>query len=601
MKRLSISVFVPLLVFAAVALGCSSDSPASNDTPLRASPPAGRADRPFGPQDAAVTPTKTAEAPSEGAVQGGDFALPAGPTLQDVEVSNAPSYLFLFTHTEDQFNHELSEERYWRVGQMIEDIAAAYPDLDITWTIEFQGSDAETVRERNPETGLVDYLLSLKDKGLVEFGYHAYHDPTYANRPQNDLPPEPSYDEAYDALWTWITCRKDPVRGGCIEERGGGLEAILDTFGQVKIVTGLGVSAGAQVERSAGSQAVRALVPDRLLSFGFPDHGGLERDRDFLAARDGLLSLLTPTNETSSGTFWMDNSISINDSASLEDVNLSPLRDGPDELRSVLESLDGSRSFVLNTGIADKYLYTVESTSPTKWAYSNPDSPELPPQYLQPVSEREKRYTQTQQSLEYLAQAMSSDPDALRFVSADQVVDLFTSEDYWEVDEAELEQIALWLLNHWDSQPPAWTYDGEDFYSLADAFGLLVDAMQDAGGQGRIVSNVYGPWSAVQDETGATSVSVADLRDLLGRELIQEGRIAESYRVGSQTLSATQTLYALSYLYVLDRNGVEATTIDVPAMATAPETLGYLETLGCSGCLDTAWSLKPARFQNLSD
>ena len=49
------------------------------------------------------------------------------------------------------------------------------------------------------------------------------------------------------------------------------------------------------------------------------------------------------------------------------------------------------------------------------------------------------------------------------------------------------------------------------------------------------------------------------------------------------------------------RNNIEAGTIEVPGTASAPATLDYIEALGCSGCLDTAWSLKPARFQHLSD
>jgi hypothetical protein len=71
--------------------------------------------------------------------------------------------------------------------------------------------------------------------------------------------------------------------------------------------------------------------------------------------------------------------------------------------------------------------------------------------------------------------------------------------------------------------------------------------------------------------------------------------------VGGETLTATQLLYALSALYVFDRYAVNAGDIEVPQTETAPQTFGYLETLGCSNCLDTAWSLKPARFQDLSE
>ena len=565
-----------------------SDTTAVGDPPFR-QPPASMADD---AGDAAGSTVDTVTAPGDES-----FVLPPAPALSDHPLSNAPSYVFLFTHTEDPFNHELSEERYWRLGEVVEGVAASHPDAELVWTIEFQGSDAETVTQRNPETGLVDRLLELRDEGLVQFGYHAYHDPTYLNRPQNELRPNSGFDEVHDAMWTWITCRKDVTRGGCLEERGGGLEAILEPFGQVTIVTGLGVGPGFQVERSAGALAVRELLPDRMLAFGFPDHGGLALDRTYAAARDALLELLTPTHETSSSTFWMDNSVRINDNAPLEDVNLSKMYDGPDALDAALESLDGTRSFVLNEGIADKFLYTLETTSPTKWGYAHPDAPELPAEYLQPVQERELRYRTTAETLERLAGRVEGSDGALRFVDAEDVVDLFTSEDYWDVDDEELDQMAAWLLNEWEGAPPVWTYDGEDFYSLADTFALLAAR---AGGKSvdGIVSRIYGPWTVTQPATTATSVAADDLVGAAQGGLVSASRIQESYRVGSQELTATQVLYALAYLRLAGRQGVDARTIPVPATATGPQTLELLNTLGCTDCLDTAWSLKPARFQD---
>ncbi len=217
---------------------------------------------------------------------------------------------------------------------------------------------------------------------------------------------------------------------------------------------------------------------------------------------------------------------------------------------------------------------------------------------MQTDKERNKRYAFTQQALDYLAGRMTDDPDALQFVDASDVVGLFTSDDYWNVDPDELEQIALWTLNNWEGRPPSWVYDGEDFYSLDDAFALLVDALSGATPTKTRVSNTYGPWGVTIAHTAETNVSVADLRSLLEGDLFDNDRIAETYTVGGQELTATQVLYAFSYLYELDQAGVAADTITIPATDTAPETFGYLEDLGCTNCLDTAWSLKPARFQD---
>lgn len=48
---------------------------------------------------------------------------------------------------------------------------------------------------RNNETGLVDYLESPRDRGIVELGYHAHHD-------------------------------SGPLYGGWTDPQGGGLEAV---------------------------------------------------------------------------------------------------------------------------------------------------------------------------------------------------------------------------------------------------------------------------------------------------------------------------------------------------------------------------------------
>lgn len=523
--------------------------------------------------------------------------IPKGPELVDVPVSSPPNYFFLFTHTEDPFNHELSEERYWRVGEMIEEIARVYPTLDLTWTIEFQGSDAKTIADRNAETGLVDYLLTLNDQELVEFGYHAHHDPTYLNRPQNDLAKNPSYEEVYDAIFSWITCEKDLTRGGCVEERGGGLEAILDTFGQVTIVTGLGVGEGFQVERSAGSRAVSELLPERFVGFGLPDHGATLRDQEYASARDQLMAILTPTHETSTTTFWMDNTIRINDGAPGEGLGSIGVSQGPQVAEQTIESLDPTRSHVMNVSVADKYLYTMKGTSPTIWGYSHSTNPALTDAQLNPPKEREKGYALTQSTLEYLASTFTQRNSRNQFVSAQEVVELFVSDDYLTVDEQELEQMALWILNQWDEAPPNWVYDGEDFYSLTDAFFLLASAFSGEVDEGAFLS-IYGPWSLTEKQTRAVTIATDDLRTFAQEEALVSNPLKETYRIGSQTLTTTQILYGLSYLLMIEQQEAEIDTITIPKTQTAPATYELLETLGCADCLDSSWSLKPARFQD---
>ena len=519
--------------------------------------------------------------------------LPQGPELHQVSFDQAPLYFFLFTHTEDHINHELSEERYWRVGPMIEALDASYPELNVSWMIEFQGADAQSVSERNSQTGLVDYLLELNSQGLVEFGYHAHHDPTYLNRPQRTLGPAPTYQEAYEALHTWITCEKEPIRGGCVNDTGGGLQAILNNFGSVDIVTGVGLNEGALIERSAGSAAIRNELPDRLLNFGFPDHGSIITNPDYIEARNRLLEILTPTNDTGSSMYWIDNALSITDGAPLEGVNNIQIKEGIPAVEEFISEADLTRPMIAKGGIAGKYLYTASGTSPTIWGYSHPDDPELPDEWLNPPNLKERYYVQTEQALGHLAEFMRE--RGTRFVDAQGVIDLYTSENYWDVTPRELEQIALWLLDNWTDAPPNYAYDGLNFYSLTDAYFLLAAGLNDQSTEG-LVSTQIGPWSAAQQNREVVNIPTALLRDWIG-DIERDVAIPELINLTGTEYSPAQILYAMALLYAREMNDLPTNLLRIPAMASVPETYHLLAELDCRDCLDTAWSLKPARFQ----
>lgn len=524
-----------------------------------------------------------------------DFSIPEGPSLHDVSYENAPIYFYLFTHTEDHINHELSEERYWRGGEIISSLAETYPDTVPTWTIEFMGADAKTITDRNEETGLVDYLLELNQAGLVEFGYHAHHDPSYMNRPQKDLSKNFTWDEAYSAIHTWVTCEKDPLYGGCVAEDGGGLQAILNSFDQVEVVTGVGLTDGALIERSAGSQAIKDELPDRWLGFGFPDHGAALEGQNYSEIRDELMTLLSPTADTSSGTLWLDNAIRINDGAPVEGTESINAEKGVRTAAQKLNGVTRNSPIVLNVGYVSKYVYTVTGTSPTKYGYANPEDPELPDEWLESRKNIELAYAEIEKTLNYLLGEFLPKNDGSQFVNSDEVVELFTSEDFWHVDEKELYQISLWILNEWNGAPPSYTYDGEDFYSLTDAFYLLHAGLKNEFPTNGIVSEYMGPWSDAESES-AGMIWTDELEKWIAG--FEENQIPEKISIGNREWNSAQVLYALAYLYASEYNKQTPSSIFVEVSSAETEASPLLEDLGCANCLDTAWSLKPARFQD---
>lgn len=528
--------------------------------------------------------------------------LPAAPTIRTTSTppsgSEYPTYFFLFTHTEDHINHTLSEERYTRIGPMLETLQEAYPSEDITWTIEFQGADAQTVAERDSMTGTATYLRSLAAQGLVEFGYHAHHDPTYLNRPQKKLNSTSTWQQVYDALFSWVSCEKDPLKGGCVAPTGGGLMVVQEYFGPVQIVTGVGAGEGAQIERSAGAEAIRSLAPDRLVGFGFPDHGATRKDAGYIEARDALMRLLSPADDTTSTTFWMDNTIRINDGVPLEGLQSITLRDGAAAVQADLQQLDSSHVNIINTGVADKFLYAASQSSPTVWAYAHPTNPELSGDQLLTAVQKEKGYVNTQAALEYLLGTyLSDDRSESGFVSADQVADLVTSDDFWEVDAEELQSIAAWIVQNWNGEPPVYTYDGRNYYSLTDSFALLVNAIGGRSSEG-VVSRWYGPWALPETKASSVAIEAQDL--IVFAQMFGDGpEVEAAYSVGEETLSAGQLLYAMAYQYLLQSEKEfdgQWNTILIPATTSLSDSYSLLEDLGCIGCADTSWSLKPARF-----
>lgn len=520
--------------------------------------------------------------------------IPAGPNLDLTSRAEDVTYLFPFTHTEDHINHEYSEARYWNVGSYLEEIMAKYPDSDFTWTIQFQGADAQTVYERNDETGLVDYLMELADNGWVEFGYHGHHEPTYMNRPQNDLGKNYSYEEAYSAISSWVRCEKDPLKGGCVSQSGGGIEAVLNAFGQVELVSGVGLFDGFLMERSAGSDAIHDILPDRMLGFGFADHGASVKQKDFTASRTAILAKLDPTNETDTSVFWLNNTLRVNDGIPGMDVGSLNLENGSNTTESVLSSLEGTGPHVLNTSVVSKYVYTKQgSLSPTQYAYKNVSSPELPANQLNSTSETASIYARIKDSLEYLIAKGSTD-QSINFVDADELVSLFISEDSDSVDSEERVNLALWLLNNWSDTPPDWTYDGEDFYTLTESFYVLAKGL----GNEKAVSLTWmiGPWSAEGSPNTSGQLETEDLMEWV--EEWDGEVIPERFSISDGEWNPAQVLYALAYLTVIEDKNWDQDEINIPTTLPYNSFYPYLEDLGCVDCLDSSWSMKPARFQD---
>ena len=521
--------------------------------------------------------------------------------------TDAPLYIFVYTHTEDHINHEISEERYERIAPMVEQLANDYPDAHFVWTIQFQGADAQTVAERNSETQLVDTLAGLAADGLVHFGYHGHHDPTYNNRATKSLTAESTWEEIVAAVSEWVSCEKEPYRGGCTVATGGGIMAIERSFGHVEVVSGVAVGDGLiGWESRGGHHAIAQRATHRLLGFGFTDHGP-DTYPTYDEVVDELMTILSPSIETSGTLFWMDDAIRINDGDPLQDLHFVPLHNATRVVRQTIESVDRSRPLVLNTLLGSKYIYTRAGISPTIYAYSHPDSPQLTEEQLLDRPAIEQNYTNTATNLEYFAEYFEDNPGC-RFVGPEEISSLVAPELYWSVNATELDAIASWLYHNWGDGPPPFVSDGEEFYSLRDALGLFATALSEDLPTLLDLTLFFGPLDAIESTTELT-LSAADIRTLAAEittfmvpdtlwQATPSNIVPSSFDTASGTVSTAQALYAMALLYASVRAGAPLDSVLVPASSSTPETYDLLLEVGCLACVDTAWSLKPARIHH---
>ncbi len=549
--------------------------------------------------------------PTAAAPLAGDSFTPAPvPELADSSGGQQPLYFFLFTHTEDPFNHELSEERYIRLVPEVQARAASHPQANLVWTIQFQGSDAQTILERNPQTGVLDLLRAANQAGVVEFGYHAHHDPTYNNRPQNSFTETTSWEDLVNGMVAWLGCVKDVNYGGCIQPTGGGVSLVQNYFGPVQVLSGSYLQSEVAYEGGPASHAAQHLLPGRLLGFGFPDHGPFAQP-ELRAAAGALMERLTPTHKTSATIFWADNVLKISDGSPLDNARSIDALRGPKTAAATLSQYDLSRPNIVLTSFASKYLYTRSGTSPTIYGYAHPEAPQLPAKWLNSPEDRELNYQKTLQTLDYLLDEVLPAHPGSRFVNSADIIQMVAPPDYWDITPAQLDVMARWVLLNWTNRPPDWVSDGVDFYSLRDLFALLTLALGDGPTTGDglwQLPTAYGPLSPV-DASATVTLSRKEIVDLARQlapnfapnqpwQVTPNAMVQPTYSTSAGDITAAQLLYGMAVVYAADAAGTPVNAVTLPATQAMPVTYDLLRQIGClNTCSGTAWSFKPARIR----
>jgi hypothetical protein len=550
-----------------------------------------------------------------------EAAVPGAPCIQDddcgtsnVCLSNScslpPQYFLLFTHTEDHINHELSEERFWRFYPAIEALAKTYPDAHVSWTVEFMGADSETIAQRSKDTdtqkgtGLLDFIRKYAtDSQVFQLGYHGAHEPTYTNNAIANLDyPNATWGDIVFASRQFLTLGKHPTLGGIDPNRSGGLKLMQEVFGPARIVSGYGAD---QAQIHAADVLAFSYV-----MFGFADHGAAITGPDYKLNVKNFMAPLCPERSTPCGLFWMNGKLRINDGNPVEGIGLLGATQAQSDLEIALNKLDPTRVQLMNVFIAPKFLYAKES--PTTYAYDQPYSPQLPPYLLNSVEEKERLYQNSFENLEFLAKKYFQDRPARRFVNGQDIQNLFVNEAGQAIPIDRVVAVAQALAAGYDAKPPDFVHTHGRYYTLAESWSLIVQALAQYRKTGVLPDTVtlFVPHGPISETTALAAPvlvpapAVLDAATSLAGNLkpgpwqpLPLDMIPSLVPVGTKPVNAAEYLRAAAVLLTQIWSGSVPNGIMILPASLLTDQYQLLLKINRPKYAGVCWSLKPAKHK----
>ncbi len=527
-----------------------------------------------------------------------------------------PVYAYLYSGHDDHVNDGLSSERYDWLLSLMEHLRRDFPDVDPTVNVLFNG-----VGQREMGPGLASTLSNMShaidDEGWIDLGYTAYHEPTYSTSPLYD-PSYPTWDwkERVTAIDGLLARPRDPLTGAVLPTGKGGLVMYMSTLGEPSTVAGVG---------GDGSQ-LHAL--DR-----FDDRGivlGIHDVPEDLGAMVGdteagtVVAMLSEDPASPYGVYWQGSRLHL----AMDEVWSGALvaREGASAGQGPLEDLDRRRVNVVPVLVMDRSTYCNGSTvvsgdqvrSPTEWAYSHPGSPRLPAEATYSPEERQARYDATCATLEWLAGEFLPSAGGT-FLSPRDVEAMVDPGTGITVSSAELATAADDLIVRRNAlRFPGWVgiswgYCRGDYqyFSLADMYGLLVQALAAYGEDGELPASlemvdVLGPRAEASPSQPWNRVQLGSVVAEAGRQL--EAITDDVWRVdpraavpvtsspGGVEVNAMEFLLLMAgaYLAIYEEGGQENPLLNLLPSTMWPVTRLALAAEGRPIDAGDSWTLKPA-------
>jgi hypothetical protein len=248
---------------------------------------------------------------------------------------------------------------------------------------------------------------------------------------------------------------------------------------------------------------------------------------------------------------------------------------------------------------------------PLEWLYYHPDDPLIPMTLHSMVTQTtiEDGYRKDEATLNWLLEEFLPANPGSRFITVDELAKMATPEDS-EVDAEQLKALATNLNDQFTAVPmstPNFGRAGDRFFSTAESFALLANALAGEGKTGTLPKSVpntpvYGPYTLPNDmgsTTGKISVSdviktasaIAPKLTNTAWKLVPDNSVPAIIDVGPLHLNAGQFLHLMALAY-LDPSPQKTLSVNPVALASTAAFMFPKNTQMPDQ--SHAWTIKPA-------
>lgn len=537
-----------------------------------------------------------------------------------------PVYILLYSRFYDHSHPSLLNERLTRLLRSMEALRNKFPDSNISTLLEFSGTTSQLLDEQNSSTHLLDAVKNARSRGLVDIGYTGEDEPSYLHRPHANVlaldTPEQRWTAKCQAIDKFLKDYKNPVTGDPFPGLSGGLKRMQEVFGPAAFIAGANPDRFGQAGDSYVSYEVRKMNQTAVMTgIGAPDP---RRDIEgFGVSAQTFSKGISPSEDDSPEVYWADGFLRLSE-ASLPDNRARHTTDeGAESVKKAFEKLDRSKVRVIRLEVNSYLRYFVKRSDgsvrwdPMEWLYYHPDDPEMPVNLkaLLTPTQIDAAYKQEEQTLNWiLGEFLPANPGS-RVISVRDLSRMAegSGDPQARIDADELKSAAEDLEKQFSLRPmqaPPFAKGGSRYYSLAETFSLLVEALAATEKNGSapqfvMLRPVWGPIEIANIHTGpiVASFSPEQVRQAAAKiapalaktemTTVPSNAVPLWVTVGDQKINAGQFLRLMAQTYLhRERDGalkINSMTMFSDLFFMLPKNTPMVDQ-------GLAWTIKPANL-----